>query len=237
MVPSYALFIPVVNEADSAGRPLHQTPRELLAQILAADNGSQDSTAEVAQGAGAQVVREPRRGYGQACLTGLGHLEPATTVVVFMDADLSDERADLERLVRCFEEDSQDLVVGSCVLGNSEPGSLTPVQRLGNWLTAGPIRWKWPVSFTDLGPLRIIRREALECLPLRDGNFGWNVEMQAKTACLGPKMAETLVNYHRRRFGRWKISGTVIGSAGARAKIHWTMYGCWRLPRPPWTAS
>lgn len=105
------------------------------------------------------------------------------------------------------------------------------MQRLGSWLTTRPIRWKWPVSFTDLGPPRIIRREALECLALRDGNFGWNVGTQARAARLCRKVTETLVNYDRRRFGKWEISGTVVRS-GAGAKILWTMCGSWRRPGP-----
>jgi glycosyltransferase involved in cell wall biosynthesis len=229
---SFALIIPALNEADSIGVLLHQLP-PLFAQIVVVDNGSKDATGEVARAAGAQVVREPRRGYGRACLAGLAALRTEITAVVIMDADLSDDPADAQRLAKTLVEGSWDLVVGSRVLGNPEHGALTPVQRFGNWLTTRLIRWIWKVSFTDLGPLRIVRREALRRLDLRDGDFGWNVEMQVKAARLGLRATEIPVNYRRRRFGKSKISGTVIGTARAGVKILWTVYRCWRLRLPP----
>jgi len=227
----FALIIPALNEADSIGQQLSQLPGSLFAQIIVVDNGSVDATPEVARAGGAQVVREPRRGYGQACQTGLEHLRPEITAVIFMDADLSDDPVDVRRLARTFEEGGWDLVVGSRVLGRAEPGSLTPVQRFGNWLTTRLIRWIWHATFTDLGPLRVIRRDALGQLGLRDRNFGWNVEMQAKAARLGLKVTEVPVNYRRRAYGKSKISGTLRGSLRAGVKILWTIYRCWRLPK------
>jgi glycosyltransferase involved in cell wall biosynthesis len=229
---TFALIIPALNEADSIGVLLRQLP-PLFAQIVVVDNGSEDATGEVARAAGAQVVREPRRGYGRACLAGLAALRAEITAVVIMDADLSDDPADVQRLAKTFVEGGWDLVVGSRVLGNAEPGALTPVQRFGNWLTTRLIRWIWNVSFTDLGPLRIVRRETLRRLDLWDGDFGWNVEMQVKAARLGLRVTEIPVNYRRRRFGKSKISGTVIGSSRAGVKILWTVYRCWRLRLPP----
>jgi glycosyltransferase involved in cell wall biosynthesis len=224
----YALIIPALNEAQTIGDLLEQIPSGRFAQIIVVDNGSQDATASAARQAGAEVISEPRRGYGRACLAGLAAIHPATSAVAFMDADLSDDPADLTRLVRRFEDDGLDLAIGSRVLGNSEPGSLTPLQRFGNWLTTSLIRWIWNVSFTDLGPLRIVACEALERLDLRDPDFGWNVEMQAKAARLRLRIAEVPVQYRKRRRGQSKISGTIAGSLRAGVKILWTVYRCWR---------
>ncbi len=226
----FALIIPALDEADSIGRQLDQLPYGIFAQIIVVDNGSEDGTAEVARAAGAQVVCEPRRGYGRACQAGLAALHPETTAVVFMDADLSDDPRDVERLARTYAAGDWDLVVGSRVLGQAEPGSLTAVQRFGNWLTTRLIRWLWRVPFTDLGPLRIISRQALRRLDLRDRDFGWNVEMQAKAARLGLRVTEIPVKYHRRMYGKSKISGTLRGSVHAGVKILWTIYRCWRKP-------
>ena len=228
---SIALIIPAFNEADSIGVQLAQLPRSLFAQIIVVDNGSQDATAEVARTAGAEVVREPRRGYGRACQAGLAHLRPEIDAVMFMDADLSDHPADVTRLAHFFCADNWDLVTGSRVLGEAEAGSLTPVQRFGNWLTTRLILWIWSVSFTDLGPLRILSRDALRRLDLRDNDFGWNVEMQVKAARLGLRVAEIPVNYRRRRYGRSKISGTLTGSARAGVKILWTVFRQWQASR------
>jgi len=229
----YALIIPALNEADSIAQALQQIPRQLFVQVLVVDNGSRDRTAEVARAAGAQVVWEPRRGYGQACLTGLANLRPEIRAVAFMDADLADDPADLARLVHFFEGGEWDLVIGSRALGHPEPASLSPLQRFGNWLTTRLIRALWHVSFTDLGPMRILQRDALQRLELQDRDFGWNVEMQAKAARLNFRVAEVPVSYGRRRYGRSKISGTLWGSLRAGVKILWTIYRCWRVGLEP----
>jgi glycosyltransferase involved in cell wall biosynthesis len=225
----YALLIPALNEEESIGRVLELIPAGLFSQVIVVDNGSEDRTAQVARAAGACVVREMRRGYGQACLAGLGQLHPETTAVAFMDADLSDDPADLARLVELFDEGRWDLVIGSRVLGNPQPGSLTLLQRFGNWLSTRLIRWLWGTPFTDLGPMRLVGRPALEVLRLQDCDFGWNVEMQAKAARLRMRVCETPVSYRRRLSGKSKISGTVVGSARAGLKILWTIYRCWRV--------
>lgn len=228
---SFALIIPALNEADSIGVQLRQLP-PLFAQIIVVDNGSEDATGDVARTAGAQVVREPRRGYGRACLAGIAALRSEITAIVFMDADLSDDPADAGRLAETLVAGGWDMVIGSRVLGNPEPGSLTRVQRFGNWLTTRLIRWIWKVPFTDLGPLRIVRCDALRRLNLRDTDFGWNVEMQVKAARLGLRVTETAIKYRRRQFGKSKISGTVVGSVRAGLKILWTVYRCWRMRLP-----
>jgi glycosyltransferase involved in cell wall biosynthesis len=221
-----ALIIPALNEEESIGRQLLEIPQGLFAQIIVVDNGSTDGTAEAARNAGAQVVWEPRRGYGHACQTGLAHLRPEISAVVFMDADLSNTPRDVERLIARFRQGEWDMVVGSRVPGKAEPRALTSVQHFGNWLTTRLIRWIWGVQFTDLGPLRIVSRKALERLALRDPDFGWNVEMQIKAAQLRLRCTEIPVDSRRRRFGRSKISGTIIGSIRAGTKILWTVCRC-----------
>ena len=215
-IHSIAVVIPAFNEAESIGRQLEEIPAGLASQIIVVDNGSADATADVARQAGAEVVSEPRRGYGRACLAGLDHLRPEITAVLFLDGDLSHAPEDIQRLATIFREGGWDMVLGSRILGQADPGALTPVQRFGNWLTARLIRWIWGTVFTDLGPLRIVTRDALRCLEMQDPDFGWTVEMQVKTARLGIRFREIPVRYRRRRFGRSKISGTI---PAARARV------------------
>ena len=229
-----ALIIPALNEAESIGRQLGEIPPNLVVQTIVVDNGSTDQTGKVAKSAGAEVVLEPRRGYGSACLAGLAHLRPDITAVLFLDADLSHSPEDIEKIIAALEAGHWDMVIGSRVLGRAEPGSLTPVQRFGNWLTTRLIRWLWGASFTDLGPLRMVTRDALRRLEMRDPDFGWTVEMQVKVARLGLRFTEVPVDYRQRRFGQSKISGTIMGSARAGVKILWTVFRTWRegAPKP-----
>ena len=212
-----AVLIPARNEAAALGQVLAEIPRGLVHEIIVVDNGSTDHTDEVARQGGARVVSEPTPGYGRACLAGIAALDPSSDTIVFMDADHSDYPEELPRLLAPIQEGRADLVIGSRIL-HAEPGSLTPQQRFGNWLACAMMRWFFRVRYTDLGPFRAIRRDALERLDMRDQAFGWTVEMQAKAALAGLRVVEVPVRY-RPRIGRSKISGTIRGTISAGTTI------------------
>ena len=220
--PRVALLMPALDEQQALARLLDELPRERYARLLVVDNGSTDGTAAAARAGGAQVISEPRRGYGQACLTGLAALGGDADIIVFMDADGSDVPAEAERLLEPILRGEADLVIGSRALGRAEPGSMTWPQRWGNRLSVWLVRLLFGHRYTDLGPFRAIRRESLEELGMRDTNFGWTAEMQVKAVLRGLRVQEVPVSY-RRRVGRSKISGTVSGVLRAGAKIIWTI--------------
>jgi len=146
---------------------------------------------------------------------------------VFLDADHSDDPHDLPALMVPLVRGEAELVVGSRVRGQREPGAFTPVQAFGNWLAPGLLRLLWGVRTTDLGPFRAVRWAPLAALGMRDRDFGWTVEMQARAARAGLRALEVPVRYRRRRFGRSKIAGTLVGSTRAGAKILWTIARVW----------
>lgn len=211
--------IPAWNEAEAIGLVLDALPRPLVRRAVVCDNGSSDGTADVARAHGALVVSEPRRGYGAACLRALATLEcDPPDVVLFLDGDHSDDPAQAGALIEPIRLGRADLVIGTRTLGAREPGALTPQARFGNWLATRLMRAFYGVRYTDLGPFRAIRWEALRSLGMRDRAFGWTVEMQVKAARAGLRAEETPVRY-RRRIGRSKISGTVTGSVRAGLAI------------------
>ena len=217
-----ALVIPALNEEQALAQVLDEIPRSLFARILVADNGSRDATAAVARARGAEVVSEPRRGYGRACGAALAALDDAADVVVFMDADASDVPAEAPQLLEPILRGEADLVIGSRRLGRAAPGALTAHQRWGNALVVALIRLLFGFRYTDLGPFRAIRRASLEQLGMRDPDFGWTAEMQVKALKRGLRVQEVPVSY-RPRIGRSKISGTVNGTLRAGSKILWTV--------------
>jgi glycosyltransferase involved in cell wall biosynthesis len=218
-----ALIIPALDEEPAIGQTLDRVPRDLYCAIIVADNGSRDRTAEIARAHGATVVSEPERGYGAACLRAISALPPNVEAVVFMDADASDDPAEAVTLLRPIYEGRADLVIGSRTLGRAEKGALEPHQVLGNRLATGIIRAFYGHRYTDLGPFRAIRAEALEKLDMRDRNYGWTIEMQIKALRHKLRVVEVPVSY-RRRVGVSKISGNWRASIAAGAKIIWTAF-------------
>ena len=213
---SLHIIIPVLNEAEALHRWLPSFPVQLLEALVVVDNGSTDGSAAVAGRHGVRVVREPRRGYGAACLAGIAALGELADhdIILFMDGDASDDLDDIPDLLEPIREQRADLVLGSRVLGARERGSLGRHARFGNWLATRLIRLKTGYRFTDLGPLRAIRADVLRDLQMQDRAFGWTVEMQLKAAQRGLRIREVPVRYHR-RIGRSKISGSVSGSLQA----------------------
>ena len=81
-------MIPALNEERALPYVLREIPRPPVRRVVVADNGSTDATAEVAVENGAEVVHEPERGYGAACLRALAHLDSnPPDMVVFLDGD------------------------------------------------------------------------------------------------------------------------------------------------------
>lgn len=210
------VIIPALDEERAVGRVVASIDRRLVREVIVVDNGSRDATAARATEAGARVVHEPRRGYGQACLAGTAALQAGCDVVAFLDADGSDEPADLCRILEPILAGRADLVVGA--RQPIETGALTVQQRVGNAVAARWLRHRYGLAATDLGPFRAIRFEALTGLNMRDRNYGWTVEMQIRAARAGLRYEEQVVTY-RRRVGHSKISGTLRGTLGASAKI------------------
>jgi len=193
------------------------------------DNGSHDRTAEIAAKRGADVVFEPQRGYGNACLAAMAKLAPpgnpdAPVVVVFMDADFSDDPTEMSRLVTPIVEKGYDLVVGSRVSGECEPGALTTTQRFGNWLSCRLMRLLFGVEYSDLGPFRALKWESLHRLEMDDTAYGWTVQMQVRAARLGMKITEVPVTYRNRAAGKSKVSGTIRGIVGAGTTILYVIF-------------
>ena len=220
---SIGVIIPALDEEQSIGKVLADIPAGLVDIVVVVDNGSSDRTAAVAAAGGALVVSEARRGYGQACLTGMAALaETGVDIVVFLDADYSDYSEEMSLLVEPIIRGDADFVVGSRVRGERQAGALLPQARFGNALATWLIKKLYGVAYTDLGPFRAIRHEALKNLQMADRDFGWTVEMQTKAARHGLRVAEIPVRY-RKRIGTSKVSGTVKGSILAGYKILFTI--------------
>lgn len=230
--PCVCIVIPALNEEDAIGDVLRDLSRHtapnLNAHVIVCDNASTDGTAAVAASHGAIVVHERERGYGAACLRALQEARLyAPDVIVFIDADYSDFPEEMPLLLAPILSGAADMVIGSRALGDRlgkvQKGAFLPQARFGNWLATTLIRLLWGAQFSDLGPFRALRFDALESLQMRDRNFGWTVEMQIKAAKQRLRCMEIPVSY-RARVGHSKITGTLKGTILAGYKILLTIF-------------
>jgi len=208
-----SVVIPTHNEAQAIGRVLADLPPDLVTEVIVVDSNSTDRTPEIATTMGARVIQEPRRGYGQACLTGLAAAE-SPDVVVFLDGDYSDRPSELPILLAPIIDGCADIALGSRLRERPSAGALPWHQALGNRIAASLIRLLYGLEITDLGPFRAGRAEVLRALALEETTYGWAVEMILKGALAGYRVVEVSVSYYP-RIGKSKISGTVKGTLGA----------------------
>ena len=216
--PRISAVVPALNEAPSIERVvegLRSQPLLASGEVIVVDNGSTDSTGNLARGAGSRVVRKDRRGYGFACLAGVLAAEDAE-IIVLLDGDAADDPDDLPQVLAPLLEGEAELVVGSRALGKRDRGSMTWQQVFGNKLASLMMRTIYGVRVTDVGPFRAIRREDLLALDMQEMTYGWPSEMIVKAARSGYRYREVPVSY-RRRIGVSKVGDTIVNSL----KVGW----------------
>jgi len=173
---------------------------------IVVDNGSTDGSAAVARAAGAEVVAEPRPGFGSACFAGLGAAR--SDVVCFMDCDGSLDASELPRVADPVAAGAADLVLGTRIAAR---GAWPLHARIANRALGLMVRRRG-VRVSDIGPMRAARRRELLDLGLRDRRFGWPLEMVLRAADAGWRIEEVPVAYRARAGGRSKVTGTVRGT-------------------------
>jgi len=189
-----------------------------IAECIVVDNGSTDTTAEIACAAGARVVTSPR-GYGAACAAGASVAMASSDVLVFLDGDGSDEVSAMPQLLGPIERGEADFVIGSRMRGAAEPGALNGAQVFAAKLIGSLVKILYGFRYTDMGPFRAIRRESLNRMQMREMTYGWNLEMQIKALKLGLRIMEIPVNYRCRIGGESKVSGNAWASVKAGVRI------------------
>jgi Glycosyl transferase family 2 len=196
-----SVVIPCLNEAGSiercVRRALDVVGREGWAgEVIVADNGSDDRSAELARAAGALVVQEPRRGYGSAYLAGFAAARG--DYIVMADADLTYDFGDIPRFVEELDKGG-DLVMGDRTSG-IQPGAMPWLHRyVGNPLLSGLLNLFFGTGVRDAHcGMRAIRREVLPRLDLRTTGMEFASEMVVRAGKAGLPISEIPIHYHPR---------------------------------------
>ncbi|MET9325531.1 glycosyltransferase family 2 protein [Tsukamurella sp. NPDC003166] len=199
------VVIPCRDEAASVGLVITSLPPGFTALVV--DNGSTDGTAEVARRAGAEVIVEPRPGYGSAVHAGV--LAARTELVCTLDGDGSLDPRELAPLVDAVRAGA-DLAVGR--RRPASPGVWPWHARVGSALVAARLRGRYGLPVHDIGPMRAARRDALLGLGVADRRSGYPVELLARAGAAGWRVIERPVHYGPRTGGRSKVSGSLRGT-------------------------
>lgn len=213
---SICVVIPALNEAESIGHVVRSMPWHRIVECIVVDNGSTDETAAVATEAGARVVRSAR-GYGAAMAAGVA----ATTsdIIVQMDGDGADRIAFFDAIVGPIVRGEADFVLGSRMQGHREPGAMGLSQLVAAHLIGVLVRVLYGFRYTDMGPFRAIRRDALERMQMTEMTYGWNLEMQIRAVQMRLRVLEVPVDYGCRIGGESKVSGDLRASIKAAWRI------------------
>ena len=213
-----AVVIPTLDEEAAIAGVVALVPRAIVDDIIVADSSSTDQTVERARAAGARIVSESRRGYGRACRAG-AEAAANCDIIVFLDGDGSDCPELIRLLVEPIADGRADFVIGSRTRGAREPNSMSAHQILAGYAIGAALRLLYGVRYTDMGPFRAIRRDALMELGMRETSYGWNLEMQMRAARGGLRIIELPVAHRRRTGGVSKVSGSLGGTLKASWRI------------------
>lgn len=203
--PTVDVILPCLNEAAALPWVLSRVPAGMRAIVV--DNGSTDSSVEIALRYGATVVTAEPRGYGAACHAGL--LAAEATLVAVMDADATLDPRQLIRVIDPVATGTVDLMLGHRQpIG---PGAQPWPLRWANRELARRLRRRTGRRLSDLGPMRAARRAGLLDLDLQDRRSGYPAETVVRAADAGWRIGEIAVDY-RRRQGQSKVTGTPLGA-------------------------
>ena len=216
--PRVAAVIPTLNEEAAIPQVIAAIPAGAVDEVIVADSGSSDRTVERARAAGARIVSETRRGYGRACRAG-AEAASGCDIVVFLDGDGADCPELIPLLVEPIAAGSADFVIGSRSRGERERGSMSAHQLAAGYAIGAALGILYGVRYTDMGPMRAIRRDALLALDMRETSYGWNLEMQMRAARAGLRIIELPVAHRRRVGGVSKVSGSLSGTLKASGRI------------------
>jgi glycosyltransferase involved in cell wall biosynthesis len=203
-----SVVIPCLNEAEtirecvvSARRVLDENG--IAGEVVVADNGSTDGSAELAAAAGARVIHQPARGYGSAYLAGFGAARGK--YIVMADADLTYDFGEIPRFVKGLDEGA-DMVIGNR-MENIQPGAMPWLHRyVGNPILTGILNlfFRTGVSDAHCG-MRGIRRDVLPRLDLRSPGMEFASEMVIRASKEHLDIREFPIEYHP-RVGESKLS-------------------------------
>ena len=203
------VVIPALNEAAAIQEVIREVPKEGLSRIgydvniLVVDNGSSDGTGDLAREAGAEVLLELNRGYGNAYKTGLNAADG--DIILCCDADLTYPLGNVPAIITQMDSEGLQFVTANR-LAIAEPGAMALRNRLGNIFLTTVTGLLFGFSLRDSqSGMWIIRKELLNKITLESGGMALSQEIKLKAIRATKAWREIPIEY-RRRVGDVKLN-------------------------------
>jgi glycosyltransferase involved in cell wall biosynthesis len=203
-----SVVIPCLDEAGSIEACVRASRDALESagydgEVVVVDNGSADGSGELAALAGARVIDEPERGYGNAYLAGLAAARGE--YIVMLDADMTYDAGEIPRFVEALRNGGE-LVIGNR-MDEIHPGAMPWLHRhIGNPVLTGLLNRLFGANVKDAHcGMRAIRSDVLPKLELRTSGMEFASEMVIRAAKLDLDIRQFPIEYHPRE-GESKLS-------------------------------
>lgn len=187
------IVVPALNEAQVIRRSVSEL-REVFANVVVVDDGSDDATGAEALAAGAVVVRHPiNLGQGATIQTGIEYaLSRGAEILATFDADGQHHVEDLQKMLRVLREERPDIVLGSRFLGQAE--GISRVRRFVLKAALFFTNLTTGVRLTDAhNGLRVMTAAAARRLRIRQDRMAHASELIAQIGRLGLEVREVPV--------------------------------------------
>jgi glycosyltransferase involved in cell wall biosynthesis len=211
-----SIVIPALNEKDAIFETIQGIPRKALeemdyeVQVLVVDNGSNDGTGELARQAGAEVIFEPRTGYGRAFRTGFS--QASGQIIVTLDADLTYPVEDVPRLVKILEEENVDFI-STNRFALMQKGVMPLRNRVGNTILSLAVWILFNINIRDPeSGMWIFRKSILDKLKLKSDFWPFSHELKLE-ACYYAKYRwkEVPIQYKARQGNSKLVKAWEVG--------------------------
>jgi len=202
------IILPTLNEEVSISSLIQNIKSHKFqnnVSVLVIDGQSTDNTVELCRKLGVEVIVQRQKGKGAAMKQAVEYSD--ADIIVFMDGDGTYSIEDFEKIISPIIKNQADMVVGSRTMGNSEKGSITTFNKLGNKLFNATINFGMKTKLTDsLTGYRALRKKTFEDLVLLSNGFDIEVEMTVESLSQGYRVIEVPIQYKNRKNSETKLN-------------------------------
>lgn len=196
-----SVILPCLNEEKAIGLSIQKIQNvfrkyNIKGEIIVVDNGSTDNSSKIAKKFKIKYIFEPKRGYGNAYLSGFKHAEGK--YLILGDPDNSYDFNEIPRFLFYLQE--YDTVLGSRFKGRIEKGAMPSLHRyIGNPGIRLLLRILFDLKLSEPSTGFIgLRKEVLVKLRLKESGMEFSSEILVRIKKNGLRLKEIPINYYKR---------------------------------------